>query len=283
MSYQPQLTSPRTNPQRGFCCQSLLEQGSGEFNEDALLVQNNLFGVFDGASCLKGELYRGKTGAWWASHLARATFSANDDSLDILAGRANRAIAKGMILSEVDMTDRLQLWSTSGAVVRVAEDKLEYAQIGDALILCIYENGTFRLPVHYRNHDRETLDQWQMFNQLGFENVRELMTPQIEKVRLRMNRDYGVLNGEAGMEQFLFSGTFPVEGLAHLLIFTDGLHLPSTQDGQLDLAGIVDCYLRGGLSGLHKTVRGIERVDPDCRRFPRFKVHDDIAAVALDF
>lgn len=283
MSVQLQLAPAYPKTQCGFTCNSLLEQGSGSSNEDALLVQNNLFGVFDGASSLKGDLYRGKTGAWWAAHLARAAFSANDDSLEVLAERANRAIAKGMVLSEVDMEDRLQLWSTSGAVVRVAGEKLEFAQIGDALILCIYENGTFRLPVHYRNHDRETLDQWQMFNRLGFDNVRELLTPQIEKVRLRMNRDYGVLNGEVEMRDFLLSGTIPVAGLAHLLIFTDGLHLPSVPDGQVDLSGIVACYLRGGLSGLHQAVRGIERTDPDCRRFPRFKAHDDIAAVALEF
>lgn len=283
MSTQLQLAPANLKTQSRFTCQSLLDQGSGEFNEDALLVRENLFGVFDGASSLKGDLYRGKTGAWWASHLARAAFSANDDSLPALAERANRTIAKGMVLSEVDMADRLQLWSTSGAVVRVTEEKLEFAQIGDALVLCIYENGTFSLPVHYRNHDRETLDQWQLFNGMGFDNVRELLTPQIEQVRLRMNRDYGVLNGEAEMRDFLFSGTIPVEGLAHLLIFTDGLHLPSVRDGQIDLSGIVDCYLRSGLSGLHKAVRGLERTDPVCRRFPRFKTHDDIAAVALDF
>jgi len=270
-------------PNSGYSCASILEQGSGAFNEDALLLRDNLYGVFDGASCLKGALYRGKSGAWWAAHLARAVFSANDDSLVALADRANRTIARGMALSAVDRGDRLALWSTSGAVVRITGKELEYLQIGDALILCIYENGSFRLPVHYRNHDRETLDQWTMFNRLGFNNVRELMTPQIEKVRLQMNRDYGVLNGEAAMKNFLFSGTIPLEGLTDLLIFTDGLHMPPTRDGQLDLPGMVDCYLRDGLSGIHRAVREIERADPDCRRVPRFKKHDDIAAVALDF
>ena len=283
MSVQSQLAAVHPTTKHRFTSQSLLDQGSGEFNEDALLVRENMFGVFDGASSLKGDLYRGKSGAWWASHLARAAFSANDDSLPELAERANRTIAKGMVLSEVDMTDRLQLWSTSGAVVRVTEENLEFAQIGDALILCIYEDGTFRLPVHFRNHDRETLDQWQLLNGLGFNNVRELLTPQIENVRLRMNRDYGVLNGEAEMKDFLFSGTISTEGLAHLLIFTDGFHLPSNRDDKVDFSGMVDCYLNRGLSGLMHAIRGIERTDPDCRNFPRFKTHDDIAAVALTF
>jgi hypothetical protein len=268
---------------RAFACASLLEQGSGSSNEDALLVRDRLYGVFDGASSLKGPLYRDKSGAWWAAHLARAVFSAADDSLAALAARANEIIARGMTLSGVDRADRLQLWSTSAAVVRLHAATVEFVQSGDALILCIHEDGSFSLPAPYRNHDRETLEQWRLLTGLGFENVRELLTPRIEQVRLQMNRSYGVLNGEAGMSDFLRTGTIAAEGLAHLLIFTDGLHLPLASGAGVDFAGMVDCYLRRGLSGLHQAVRGVERSDPDCRAFPRFKIHDDVAAVALDF
>lgn len=283
MTPQHQLAYAYPKPQKGFSCESILEQGSGVFNEDAILVRDNIFGVFDGSSSLHGDLYRGKTGAWWASHLARAAFSTNDDSLEALAKRANRTIAKGMTLSEVDMENRLHLWSTSAAVVRVDEKNVEFAQIGDALILCIYEDGSFRLPVPYRNHDQGTLEQWKTLTRLGFENVREMLDRQIERVRLRMNRQYGVLNGEEQMKHFLRSGVISTEGLNHVLLFTDGLHLPSTVTGEVDFSGMVECYLNRGLSGLQHAVRGIEKSDPDCTDFPRFKTHDDISAISLDF
>lgn len=283
MSFQLQPVAACPEPQSGFSCESLLEQGSGASNEDALLVGENIFGVFDGATSLKGDLYRGQSGAWWAAHLARSVFSANDDSLAALAERANRTIAKGMRLSAVDMEDRLQLWSTSAAVARVNGDTLEYAQIGDALIIAIHQDGSWQLPVPFRNHDRGIFEQWQTLSRLGFENIRELLAPQIETVRLRMNRQFGVLNGETGMKGFLRHGTIDTRGLAHLLIFTDGLHLPADGRGGVDFAGMVDCFLMRGLSGLHQAVRGIQRTDPGCSRFPRFKVHDDVAAVALKF
>lgn len=270
-------------PQNRFTYDSLLEQGSGASNEDALLVKENLFGVFDGASSLKGSPYRGQSGAWWAAHLARSVFSANNASLSQLAERANQSIARGMRLSEVDMKDRLQLWSTSAAVVRVNDDVVEYVQIGDTLIICILQDGSFRMPVPFHNHDSAIFEQWRMLIDLGFDNARELLAPQVERVRLRMNRFFGVLNGEAEMNGFLRSGKIPTAGIAHLLLFTDGLHLPGDSSGGVDFAGMVDCYQQRGLSGLHHAVRGIERSDPECRRFPRFKVHDDVAAVALTF
>ena len=261
----------------------MLEQGSGVFNEDALLLQENLFGVFDGASSLKGELYRGKSGAWWAAHLARAAFAGNDDELAGLAERDNQAIAKGMVVSGVDLAERLQLWSTSAAAVRVQGETLDYVQIGDALILCIFEDGRFSLPAPFYSHDRAIFEQWELLVRHGFKNIRELLAPQIERVRLRMNRQFGVLNGENEMHGFLQTGKLSTSGLQHLLIFTDGLHLPADSVGGVDFAGMVECYLKRGLSGLHRAVRGIERTDPECRRFPRFKMHDDIAAVALSF
>ena len=42
-------------------------------------------------------------------------------------------------------------------------------------------------------------------------------------------------------------------------------------------------YLDGGLSAVFRQVRQLQSDDPECRRYPRFKCHDDIAAVALTF
>ncbi|MCW8859974.1 MAG: protein phosphatase 2C domain-containing protein [Deltaproteobacteria bacterium] len=283
MSDQAQTAAPCLKPQSPFDVQSLLEQGSGTFNEDALLIQETLFGVFDGASSLKGDLYRGKSGAWWAAHLARGAFAANDASLSALAEKANRAIAKGMVLAAVDVTERLQLWSTSAAVVRINGEMLDYVQIGDALILAIYDDGIFDMPAPFHNHDRSTFDLWGTLAQQGCDNIRTHLVPHIEQVRRQMNRQFGVLNGEEEMRGFLHSGSLPTAGLQHLLIFTDGLHLPKELSGNVDFARMVDCYLQHGLTGLHQAIRHLEKSDPDCCRFPRFKQHDDIATIAIEF
>jgi len=38
-----------------------------------------------------------------------------------------------------------------------------------------------------------------------------------------------------------------------------------------------------GLDGLRDHVRSQEAADPDMKRYPRFKKHDDIAAIAIHF
>ncbi len=283
MSALTQATSVRISLQPDYQVKTLLEKGSGRFNEDALLVQENIFGVFDGASSLRGDLYRGKSGAWWAAHLARTAFASNDADLASLADNANALIAKGMTLAGVNQNDRLQLWSTSAAVVRVAEDQIEFSQIGDALLLWIDTDGRFHLPVPFYNHDQPTFERWAELNINGTKDIRRALTTQIEQVRLKMNRDYGVLNGESQMRQFLRSGVLSTSRIKHLLLFTDGLHLSNSIRDIVDFPSMVEIFLRTGLDGLHRAVRRREMNDPECCKFPRFKRHDDIAAISLEF
>jgi len=37
----------------------------------------------------------------------------------------------------------------------------------------------------------------------------------------------------------------------------------------------------GGLQAVRNHVRRLQQEDPTCRKYPRFKQHDDIAAVAI--
>lgn len=283
MSILSQATSASTSLQFDYQIGTLLEQGSGKFNEDALLVQDDLFGVFDGASSLRGDLYLGKSGAWWAAHLACMAFATNDADLASLADKANALIAKGMTLASVNQNDRLQLWSTSAAVVRVAEDKIEFLQVGDALLLWIDTDGRFHLPVPFYNHDQPTFERWAELERNGTKDIRRALTTQIEQVRLQMNRDYGVLNGEDQMRQFLRTGVLPTSRIKHLLLFTDGIHLSNSKRDLVDFPSMVDIFLRTDLDGLHRAVRRREIDDPNCCTFPRFKRHDDIAAISLEF
>jgi hypothetical protein len=42
-------------------------------------------------------------------------------------------------------------------------------------------------------------------------------------------------------------------------------------------------FQKGGLPHLKDVVRDIESSDVGCREYPRFKPHDDIAAISLSF
>ena len=90
--------------------------------------------------------------------------------------------------------------------------------------------------------------------------------------------------GETAALDFLQLGSHSLKGLRHLLIFTDGLFPPGEDPaGQPDFCWLAEHYLQGGLDKVKQEIRRLECEDPECRRFPRFKQHDDIAAMAISF
>ena len=258
------------------------QPGSHRPSEDQLICSGDLFGVFDGASSLVPELYQGQTGAWWASYLVSEEFAKNNGPLHQLSRRANSELRKTMLNEGVAVEDKLACWSTSLAVVRVEESLLEWVQIGDSHILAIEESGHFRLLTHYHNHDSRTLLQLKSLFSQNNPDPHKALLPYIEGVRQQMNLEYGVLNGDLKAFDFLENGHCALNDIRHLLIFTDGLLPPAENpDEDHDFQWLVDLYLQGGLSLVQEQIRQKENSDPECRHYPRFKKHDDIAAIAL--
>lgn len=260
------------------------EQGSSCLNEDNFACADDLFGVFDGASSLVPNLYHGKTGAWWASHLVSREFAKNNADLFELGSRANKKLQLKMTAMGVESADRLQCWSTSAAVCRLQGDSIDWLQSGDCQILSIDAAGDCKLLTSYHNHDQATLQQLKELFAQNKPEPRKILQPQIEKVRSQMNQSYGAFNGEAAALDFFQLGSHPLKGIRHLLIFTDGLFPPGEDPtSPPDFGWLAKHYLQGGLTKVKDEIRQLEKIDPDCRRFPRFKQHDDIAAMAISF
>jgi len=265
----------------------ILEKGSGEINEDALVMEENLFGVFDGATSLDKSLFDGcKTGGLLASTAACKVFEKNGYPLAKLAILANEKIQETMVTHGVDFSERESLWSTSAAVVRIEGQKLEWVQSGDSSIVLIYRNGSHRTLADKPDHDFETLSMWrkmtQKMAQKSSVTIGKALAEQIKKTRKGMNRTYGVLNGESEAEGFILSGVESLEQVSDILLFTDGLQVPcSIPEPSKSFDCLVENYLRLGLYGLRDNIRAMEEKDPMCRDYPRFKCHDDIAAISI--
>lgn len=257
----------------------ILEKGSARLNEDALIIKNNIYGVFDGASSLDNAFFEGdKTGGLMASSTAGNVFSKNHFPLLQLGCEANHAILSKMLAHKVDLSRRQSLWSTSAAVVRLHDNKMEWLQTGDAYIIIIYNNGSHKILVEREDHDYETL---LMLKKNNSQKAVEFKN-QVKKIRLGMNRTYGVFNGEENAINFINSGFLPLDDVKTILLFTDGLQVPSsTPEKTKDFQGFIDLYQKLGLQGLKNHIREIEALDPDIKNYPRFKCHDDIAAIAI--
>ncbi|WP_028577762.1 protein phosphatase 2C domain-containing protein [Desulfomicrobium escambiense] len=258
----------------------ILEQGSGARNEDCLIMDGNIFGVFDGATSLDGACFGdGESGGSLASSIAGQAFLRNHHPLLRLGVEANDAIRAGMESRRVDMSSRRGLWSASAAVVRLRDGAVEWFQTGDCQVVFIDGDGGFRLPAVREDHDYSTLC---MIRERG--RFHPEVQALIETVREGMNRDYGVLNGEREAIGFFRAGTEPVGNVKSVLLFTDGLDVPcSSPARKKDYSCLVGMACELGLRGLRDHVRGREAADPDIEYYPRFKMHDDIAAVAIHF
>ena len=261
----------------------ILEKGSGKLNEDHLIAEGNIFGVFDGATSLDQKTFEnGKTGGFLASSAARSVFIKNHFPLVELAKGANKAIYHRMLDHGVDLTRKENLWSTSAAVIRIKDNMLEWVQTGDAYIILMFNDNTHKVLVEQDDHDYETLCLWPAKQKHCTSGAETLLAEQIRKKRGEMNLTYGVLNGEDKACDFLHHGRESLDQVREVLLFTDGLSIPTeTPEKKRNFAPLVRLYQALGLAGLKNRIRQMEDLDPECSIYPRFKPHDDIAAIAI--
>jgi len=142
----------------------IFDEGSSK--EDCYLVQNNLFAVFDGANSRTGFVDRnGKRGGGIAAALAKEEFNKNNADLTTLAYRANRKIRQKMIAEKIDFTKKENLFWTALAAAQIQKEKnsFQWVQIGDSLILVIYQDHNFKLLVNDYDHDQEVLSIWKEY------------------------------------------------------------------------------------------------------------------------
>lgn len=267
--------------------ESVFDKGSAKLIEDSLLLHNPVFGVFDGVTSATGYTNdEGKTGGYLASSIAHDTFANGDAPLEKLVWQANDSIKKEMERFGVNTADKLQQWATTAAVVKIENESFNYIQIGDSPILIVYKDSTCRVAGTYNHHDQEILVQWNKLTNKEKEGrkVVDVFKDQLRTLRQSVNLTYGVLNGEKEMGKFLYSGGEQLKNIANIFLFTDGLILPK-KDPQSpdDFDTFIKLFHEGGLRKVQEYVRGLEETDPHCITYPRYKQHDDIAAIAISF
>lgn len=247
-------------------------------------MQGNLFAVFDGVSSLVRYHDRhGRTGGQIAAGIARDAFADNGRPFMDLAHRANQRILGAMKRAHIASNKAENRWAVIMAAIRVDTDSFKYFSIGDALIMTISERGKSDLVVPYHNNDLPVMRKWRTLGDSRTKNIWAMLSPDMLSVRRAANRTYGMLNGDKRAARFFKFGMRKLDSIRSLIIFTDGLHLPQKYPQRApDWEKFAAHYKRGGLKGLARYVRAIERSDPNCWKYPRHKKHDDIAAIGID-
>ncbi|MGI9535785.1 MAG: protein phosphatase 2C domain-containing protein [Desulfocapsaceae bacterium] len=267
--------------------ETLLEQGSGPVNEDMLAADSRLSIVCDGATTLYSAQHQDavmpRSGGQKAASITASVF-ANAPERNLLdsARRANELIREAMIDDGLDLLRREQLWSTSFAAVQLNEESITWCQTGDCMILVIHRDGGGQLVTELPGQDREVLKTWQQIGARSNTTIQQRLASEIASVRGKMNKEFGVLNGEDEAMNFVSSGTLEIDQISDVLLFSDGLFPPSTNpDNLFDSELFVRLYKSGGLKSVRNHIRSLQDDDPGCYHYPRFKMYDDISGVAL--
>jgi len=264
----------------------LTSKGSGRVNEDCLFIKDNLFGVFDGLTSLnKYTDIKGNSGGQIASQLIKKIFEEkySQDFLWILH-KARIELNREMIKRKFDLSQKVNRLSTTIAVVRLISKHIEFVQVGDSPIVLINKDKSFRVIMSSKNTDKKSLILWKRLSikeTINWSENKEIMD-QLIKVRQMANVTYGTFNGEVGVFNFILNGKISINNITDILLFTDGLFWPvENPSKEENIDDLVNLYLNFGLKKLKEKVRQQEADDPLCKRYPRFKKHDDIAAISI--
>ncbi|MFB5763934.1 protein phosphatase 2C domain-containing protein [Paenibacillus medicaginis] len=279
--------------------QALSVKGSGIWNEDAMIANKeaSIYGVVDGATSLvpfRGP--EGETGGRMASQLLMHYFeqigTGEERTLEELTREANRLLGEEMQAYGIPMAAKDQLWTAGIAVVRITDHHIEYVQSGDCMIMASYADGSVRAVTrdHVAHIDYESKLIWKEAIQGGVRTkdvLWELVKPRILQNKEKMNTDHGysVLNGRPDTECYIEYGKINRIQLTGLLLYTDGLYYPEGESGERTYSAeetLLKQIIALGLEPYTEWLIDAENGDPECIRYPRFKVSDDKTGIWLN-
>ncbi|KOR89600.1 protein phosphatase 2C domain-containing protein [Paenibacillus solani] len=258
-------------------------------NEDALIINERaaLYGVLDGVSSIVPYLSDKKeTGGFIAAQAVKHYFESLGcaEQLTEHFAEANQKLRELMLKANIDMEKKDGLWGTAMALVRLHEDRLEFIQTGDCMIIAVYQDGEVR-PLTWRqvaHLESAAIAKWEEGVSQGLSSQKDLHETVIDTIRenrFKSNTDegYGVLNGEPEATRFLEYGKINKSRLTHVILLTDGLFWPpkDVPNDQSYWEYTAQRLLEKGLEQYAHDLLKIEDADPECLTHARFKKSDD--------
>ena len=174
------------------------------------------------------------------------------------------------------------------AIVRRRYNQLEYLGLGDCTAVFQLTDGTFTVQRETALTSLDAAAISEMVNQASLRNCTVLEARPFIQDLLVENRN--LRNKEGGYWIFDPSGIGiphcryfcrPISEVASVTLMTDGFaQLADTFREAIDFPDLHRQGLSEGLSSLGKRLFALQEEDPQCNRYPRFKLRDDTCAVS---
>lgn len=207
--------------------------------EDALICNEviQLYGVCDGATPLIAfQDENGHNGAYLASHLFQQHFEliSNVDALQTEIAIANQLLQEKMQFYQIDTTKKDQLWCTCIAAIHITDKTIEYAQLGDCMIVAKFVDGSVKVLTRdtVKGISKRAKQQREEDRKKGLSVPDEVIFDD-KKEQLRYNRymantlnGYSVANGMNEVISFIQQGKLLRQEITNLFICSDGLFHP---------------------------------------------------------
>ncbi|MFI8528361.1 hypothetical protein ACIGB8_28140 [Promicromonospora sukumoe] len=250
-------------------------------NQDRYIIGDGFAAVLDGATSVAGD--RSHDPGWYAERLADAIEAAvpKGGSLAAAVEKAIRAVRDAHGLTpETTPTSTV-------ALARWSDDTIETYMLGDSYGIIFYADGTEAVHTDGRLDDVATAERTAYHKRLvdgrGYDDGHRalLLELQAEQAR-RANRPGGYWIAGADPEAARHGITTTEEraGVSALLLASDGVD-PARHPDATTWRGLYDeAAERGPELVLHR-IHEAEEADPDGRRWPRSKVHDDKTLITV--
>lgn len=251
-------------------------------SQDRVVVLTRAVAVLDGASTPDPSEH---DGGWYAGQLATELGRRlEDDTVDLATVLADAiaAVATGHRLAPGESP------SSTVTVLRWTDERVDGLVLGDSPLVTVHVDGRLEEVVDDRlayvaprqrvaYHDRLAAGG-------GYDDThRRLLRELVGEQRRHRNRPdgYWIAEADAGAAGHAIVRSWPAAAVTAALLATDGVSRGIGGYALPDWRSAYDLATNAGPQALLDAVRAPEEEDPDGRRWPRSKRHDDQALVVV--
>lgn len=270
----------------------ICNQGTAKFNEDVVGITPFGAWVLDGATGLNGKnLVSNDSDArwyvqWWNNYLY-SNISKDESLKDIMIKGIEHINKEYQLRLNGTEIEKLDKPSSSIAIIKFYEDKIEYLILGDCSIFIkdkdvkVIRDNTickFDKAVFDRMNDITNLEE------MSFEKIKSSVMDLIISNRLKKNtiNGYWILEFDEEAIKNALHGYLNINSNTKLMMTSDGFSCIADRYGVLEEEDLINIAHEYGIQFIFDKVREFEEKDYKTIEFPRFKVKDDSSCIYLD-
>ncbi|WP_420392618.1 hypothetical protein [Acuticoccus sp.] len=254
-------------------------------NEDGFGASGRFAWVIDGATGLgEDALLPAPSDAAWLTGVLdealREGVEATSDPFDLLSAAAARAEARFLAERRRPPAVRYEVPTAAVLVARFGE-VVDIVELGDCAVWIEADGATLRRGGTEEGRAREAANARSMMASGGGRNAEVVAF--LRTVRNLANTDDGYSIFAPDADCTRRARRHRVEATSgEALFLTDGFEA-AIDDYGLHTGATLLSAARDDLAGARDALRAVERTDPDCTRYPRFKPSDDATALLVRF